>query len=95
MLDALSPVTPVVLVAHDASGPPAIDYALLQPRRVAALARLPVPVRVVFGASDPYLNPRVAREMAGWFGVEPVLVPDAGHYVQVDAPGAVAEQILA
>ena len=62
-------------------------------RRVPDLARLPVPVRVVFGASDPYLDPRVARELAGWFGVEPVLVPDAGHYVQVDAPGAVAERI--
>ena len=64
-------------------------------RRVPDLARLLVPVRVVFGASDPYLNPRVARELAGWFGVEPVLVPDAGHYVQVDAPGAVARHILA
>jgi haloalkane dehalogenase len=193
VLDALSPSTPVVLVAHDASGPPAVDYALLHPARVAALvllntyyaasrtlrapeavilysmpglrraaravarrvprldralftwqvgrfvrdasvratlvpalyrdfvaarpafwrltadlpstlrdrrrrvpdlARLPVPVRVVFGARDPYLGPRVARELAGWFGVEPVLVPDAGHYVQVDAPAAVAHQIL-
>ena len=62
-------------------------------RRVPDLARLPVPVRVVFGARDPYLGPRVARELAGWFGVEPVLVPDAGHYVQVDAPAAVAHQI--
>jgi haloalkane dehalogenase len=193
VLDALSPGAPVVLVAHDASGPPAVDYALLHPARVAALvllntyyaasptlrapeavtlystpgvrrvaravarrvprvdralftwqvgrfvrdaqaratlvpalyqdflaarpafwrltadlpatlrerrrrvpdlARLPVPVRVVFGACDRYLNPRVARELAGWFGVEPVLVPDAGHYVQVDAPAAVAHQIL-
>lgn len=170
VLDALSPAAPVVLVAHDASGPPAVDYALLHPARVAALvllntyyaasrtlrapeavilyftpglrrvaravarrarrwcprctatssppgrpwrltadlpstlhdrrgrvpdlARLPVPVRVVFGARDPYLGPRVARELAGWFGVEPVLVPDAGHYVQVDAPAAVAHQIL-
>lgn len=194
VVDALSPDGPVVLVAHDASGPPAIDVALRHPSRVAALvllntyyaasrtlrapeaitlystpgvrrvaravarlapavdralftwqvgrfmvdaqaraalvpllyrdfvaarpafwrlnadllatlrdrrrripelARLPVPVSVVFGARDPYLNPRVARELAGWFGVSPVLVPDAGHYVQVDAPAAVAGHVLA
>ena len=193
VLDALVPDAPAVLVAHDASGPPAIDYALLHPARVAALvllntyyaasrtlrapeaitlystpgvrrvartvarrlpavdralyhwqvgrfvrdpqvratlvpalyrdfaaarpafwrltadlpatlrerrrrvpdlARLPVPVHVVFGADDPYLNPRVARELAGWFGTEAVLVPDAGHYVQVDAPAAVAGHVL-
>jgi pimeloyl-ACP methyl ester carboxylesterase len=194
VVDALSPDGPVALVAHDASGPPAIDYALLHPARVAALvllnpyyaasrtlrapeairlystpgvrrvaragarlapavdrrlfhwqvgrfvvdaqaraelvpalyrdfvaarpafwrlnadllatlrerrrrvpdlARLPVPVSVVFGSRDAYLNPRVARELAGWFGVAPVLVPDAGHYVQVDAPSVVAQHVLA
>ena len=64
-------------------------------RRIPDLARLPVPVSVVFGARDPYLNPRVARELAGWFGVDPVLVAGAGHYVQVDAPEAAAAHILA
>jgi pimeloyl-ACP methyl ester carboxylesterase len=63
-------------------------------RRLPDLARLPVPVRVVFGARDPYLNPGVARAVAHWFGVEPVLVPGAGHYVQVDAPAEVARYVL-
>ena len=193
VVDALAPDVPVVLVAHDASGPPAVDYALLHPARVAALvllntyyartrtmrppeavalystpgirrvaravarrvpaldralftwqvgrfvvddaaratfvpalyrefgpareafwrltadlpatmrerrrrlpdlARLPVPVRVVFGGRDPYLNPGVARDVARWFGVEPVVIPDAGHYVQVDAPAEVARHVL-
>ncbi|GAA4874861.1 TIGR03086 family metal-binding protein [Actinomycetospora straminea] len=64
-------------------------------RRARDLARLGVPVRVVFGADDPYLNPRVARALAGWFAdAELTLVPHAGHYVQVDAPAAVAERVL-
>jgi uncharacterized protein (TIGR03086 family) len=64
-------------------------------RRSVALAGLDVPVRVVFGDRDPYLNAGVARALAGSFAdAELTLVPGAGHYVQVDAPAAVAERIL-
>ena len=65
-------------------------------RRARDLAHLGVPTRVVFGARDPYLNPGVARALAASFAAdaELTLVPRAGHYVQVDAPGAVAERIL-
>ena len=65
-------------------------------RRSRDLADLGVPTRVVFGARDPYLNPGVARALAAAFAAdaELTLVPRAGHYVQVDAPGAVAERIL-
>jgi haloalkane dehalogenase len=194
VLDAVAP-GPVVLVAHDASGPPAIDYALLHPAgverlvllntyygwtrgmrapeaitlfstpgvRVVArilvrrfpgldrrlfhwqvgrfmtddaaradvvprlygdfgaareafwnlnadlprtllsrrgrfpdLARSATPTRIVFGAADPYLNPAVARALARLIpDAELTLVPDAGHYVQIDAPAEVAGRILA
>jgi haloalkane dehalogenase len=184
----------VVLVAHDASGPPAIDWALANPERVAALvllntyyaftrslkrppaialystpvlrnlARLVVsrwgsldetlyrwqvgrfiedpalreefvpllysgfraarpafwslnndllptvlsrrkmiprmrafdrPVRIIFGARDPYLNPGVARRFHQLFPSSDLfLLPDARHYLQVDQPEQVADLIL-
>ncbi|WP_406044248.1 alpha/beta hydrolase [Micromonospora sp. NBC_00898] len=63
----------VVLVAHDASGPPAIDWALLYPHRVAALVLLNTyyhqtlslrrpPVIALY--STPLLR-NVARKVAG------------------------------
>jgi haloalkane dehalogenase len=53
------------------------------------------PVRVVFGARDRYLNPRVACQFAALFPNNRLhLLPNAGHYVQVDEPRRVAELIL-
>jgi pimeloyl-ACP methyl ester carboxylesterase len=63
-------------------------------RRVPALRRFEPPVRVVFGARDRYLNPRVARQFAALFpNSELHLLGNAGHYVQVDAPAPVAKLI--
>jgi pimeloyl-ACP methyl ester carboxylesterase len=156
----------LVLVAHDASGPPAIDWALANSGQVEALVllntyyhwtpalrrppaitlystplirnaaramvvrrpdldrrlyawqvskfiqdpaaraqlvpelyeqfpqmrRFQPPVRVIFGASDRYLNPRVAARFAALFpNAEMHLLSGAGHYVQVDQPQRVAE----
>jgi haloalkane dehalogenase len=54
------------------------------------------PVRIVFGAADPYLNAGVARRFHELLPTsELVLVPGARHYVQMDEPGEVARQILA
>jgi haloalkane dehalogenase len=59
------------------------------------LRRFARPVRVVFGAADPYLNPRVARGFHELFPTsELFLLPDARHYVQLDEPGQVARLIL-
>jgi haloalkane dehalogenase len=181
----------VLLVAHDASGPPAIDWALAQPERVAGLVLLntyyceviwlfatpvirnvarPVsqmfgnwvfrrmyrwqvgrffrdadvrrefvpllyqqfdatpsalpafsrlnedllpmvrsrtamipklrefrrPVRIIFGAADPYLNQGVARTFHEFLpGSELFLIPGARHFVQMDEPEQVARLILA
>ncbi|MFF5175921.1 alpha/beta fold hydrolase [Micromonospora sp. NPDC000089] len=64
-------------------------------RRVADLRRFDRPVRVVFGARDRYLNPGVARRFAAAFPHADLhLLPDAGHYVQVDAPERTAELVL-
>jgi pimeloyl-ACP methyl ester carboxylesterase len=57
-----------------------------------ALADLEVPVSIIFGESDRYLNPSLAREIAGLF-THPSLpvVPDASHWPQHDQPHVVAD----
>ena len=64
----------------------------------AALPRLRQfdrPVRIIFGAADPYLNAGVARRFHELFpSSELYLLPDARHYVQLDEPRQVARLIL-
>jgi pimeloyl-ACP methyl ester carboxylesterase len=64
-------------------------------RRTAQLRAFDRPVRIVFGADDPYLNAHVARRFARLFpNAQLQLIDRARHYVQVDEPQAVAEAIL-
>ncbi len=63
-------------------------------RRTPQLRAFDRPVRIVFGAADPYLNARVARRFATLFpNSELHLIASAGHYVQVDEPAQVANLI--
>jgi pimeloyl-ACP methyl ester carboxylesterase len=63
-------------------------------RRLGELRSFERPVRVVFGDADPYLNRRVAADIAGLFPhAEMHLVPGARHFVQMDEPERVAEEI--
>jgi pimeloyl-ACP methyl ester carboxylesterase len=59
-----------------------------------ALRRLAVPVSIIFGETDRYLNPSLAAEIADLFR-EPSLhlVPNASHWPQWDQPETVAELI--
>jgi pimeloyl-ACP methyl ester carboxylesterase len=60
------------------------------------LRRFTRPVRIVFGAADPYLNRRVAKRLHDLLPTsELFLVPGARHYVQMDEPELVARLILA
>ncbi len=53
------------------------------------------PVRIIFGASDPYLNVGVARRFHELFPTsELFLLPGAYHYVQIDEPEEVARLLL-
>lgn len=62
--------------------------------RRAELASLDVPVRLIWGADDPYLNRGVAEHFETLFAsVESSLLP-LGHWPQVDDPGAVAGRLL-
>src|SRR5262249_4736584 len=66
----------VVLVAHDASGPPAIDWALANPDRVASLVLLNTYYCRMRGLRSPeaiwlFSSPvvrRAARTVSMWFG---------------------------
>jgi haloalkane dehalogenase len=52
---------------------------------------LELPVTVVFGAADRYLNPDLARQLACLFRhAELHLVQDASHWPQWDQPELVA-----
>jgi haloalkane dehalogenase len=56
-----------------------------------AIGRLEVPVSIIFGESDRYLNPSLAAEIAGLFK-DPAfhLVRGASHWPQYDQPDVVA-----
>ena len=60
------------------------------------LRRYDRPVRIIFGAADPYLNAGVARRFHALFPTsELFLLSGARHYVQLDEPQQVAQLILA
>jgi haloalkane dehalogenase len=64
-------------------------------RRFAEIRSFTRSVRIIFGASDPYLNARVARRFHRLFSSsELFLLPDARHYVQIDDPEEVARLLL-
>ena len=59
-----------------------------------ALGHLEVPVSIIFGETDRYLNPTLAAEIAGLFKDPSLhLVQNASHWPQWDQPETVAELI--
>ncbi len=53
------------------------------------------PVRIIFGAKDPYLNRGVAQRFHELFPTSDLfLIPDAHHFVQIDEPEQVAHLLL-
>src|SRR5262249_29773696 len=64
-------------------------------KTVPKLKDFPRPVRIIFGASDPYLNSGVARRFHELFPKSDLfLMPTARHFVQMDEPEEVARLIL-
>lgn len=52
------------------------------------------PVHIIFGADDPYLNPGVALDFKQLFSNSSLdLVPQAGHYVQLDRAEEVGQLV--
>jgi haloalkane dehalogenase len=64
-------------------------------KRIPQMQAFSRPVRIIFGASDPYLNVGVARRFHDLFPTsELFLLPGARHFVQIDEPEQVAQLIL-
>jgi len=64
-------------------------------KRIPQMNAFRPPVRIIFGASDPYLNAGVARRFHELFPTsELFLLPGAYHYVQIDEPEQVAHLLL-
>ena len=62
--------------------------------RMGELQGVKAPVRIIFGKEDADLNARVAVHLHELFpNSELYLIENAGHFVQVDEPGTVAELI--
>jgi haloalkane dehalogenase len=52
------------------------------------------PVQIIFGENDPSLNPGVAADFQKVFkNSKLTMIKDAGHYVQLDKPEAIADLI--
>ena len=65
-------------------------------QRLPELRKLGIPTKIVFGAEGLFLNAALAREFDAIFPVSQLhLIENAEHYVQLDAPDAVAEAIQA
>jgi haloalkane dehalogenase len=61
-------------------------------REIPRLRAFSRPVQIIFGSEDPYLNVGVAKDFQRLFSnVTLDLIPNAGHYVQLDNPEAVAK----
>jgi haloalkane dehalogenase len=62
--------------------------------RLPLVAALDLPVKVIWGEYDPYLNVAMGKERAGRFRNSSFTLIPAGHWLQVDAPEAVARAML-
>jgi haloalkane dehalogenase len=63
-------------------------------QRLPQLVTLDRPVRIIFGADDPYLNPEVAEQFHEAFPASELFLLHAGHWPQIDEPEEVACLLL-
>jgi len=61
--------------------------------RIDLLRSVDCPVTVVFGRRDPYITPATGKEIAGLFPTSSLHLLDGGHWVQLEAPGRVADLV--
>ncbi len=64
-------------------------------RRLPDLKAFARPVRIIFGAEDPYLDPGVARSLHEALPTSDLsLLPKKGHWPQLDGAPEVAQLLL-
>lgn len=83
----------------DAQSPAGVAWSqramAARPDRTAVLRHWSAPALVLVGAEDGPTPPEQAAAMAGELGIEPVVVPAAGHLTAVEQPAAVADALNA
>ena len=73
----------------------AVDYYRAAGRRMATTtprgsSKVRIPTLVVWGARDPALSIRLTHDLERWVpDLRLEVLPDSGHWVQIDAPGTV------
>ncbi len=100
------PETLLPLVLHEFADPPSTFPAFIaltsdlhatlraDTQRLPDLKAFDRPVRIIFGAGDPYLNPGVAEQFHEAFPASELFLLHAGHWPQLDAPEEVARLLL-
>ena len=63
-------------------------------KRLPQVAALEIPVKVIWGALDPYITADVARAHASHFKHASLHLLDGGHWIQSDRPADVAREML-
>lgn len=63
-------------------------------RRLEQVKALDIPVTLIWGETDPYLNTGVAKDLQAAFKNATLHLLHAGHWVQIDMPQKVAEIML-
>ncbi|SEN10817.1 Pimeloyl-ACP methyl ester carboxylesterase [Luteibacter sp. UNCMF331Sha3.1] len=63
--------------------------------QIARLSTLTVPVKLIWGEFDPYLNPGVANDLLPYLPNATLHTLPAGHWLQLDLPADVARLMLA
>lgn len=61
----------------------------------ANMAKLKVPVKVVWGEKDLYIKKEMGMELASRFDAKPTILPNLGHYPHLQAPDQTADEIRA
>jgi len=87
-----TPSTLPPLIGLNSDRPATVQAAT---RRMADLKAFARPVRIIFGAKDPYLNPGVARSLHEAMPTSDLtLLPKKGHWPQLDGAPEVAQLLL-
>jgi pimeloyl-ACP methyl ester carboxylesterase len=63
--------------------------------RMGLLKTIDVPVKIIWGENDHYINVGVAQNLQSYFADASLDIISAGHWLQIDEPEAVAKIMLA